>query len=79
MTELFTLAVVYNGKEYHFCCALKAYTYTYKIAIDVDGAEVLFEPDEERHYRAVVPATFYKEIDAGLLKAIAEELHTAFA
>jgi len=55
--------------------------YTHKFAVDVDGQEVKFEPDEERNYRAVIP---YEDLvngsgaDKELLQEIAHTLETFF-
>jgi len=29
--------------------------YTHKFGVDVNGQNIIFEPDEERNYRAVIP------------------------
>ena len=78
MAESFTLVVNYKGKEYHFESELRVYGYTHKIAINIDGEEILFEPDEERYYRAVIPEGSKIEIDIGLIQAIAKELEAVF-
>ncbi len=78
MAESFTLVVNHKGKEYQLDSELRVYGYTHKIAINLEGEEILFEPDEERHYRAVIPEGSKTEIDIGLVQAIAKELEVAF-
>jgi hypothetical protein len=80
MAESFTLVVSYKGKEYHLDSELREYSYTYKIAINIEGEEILLEPDEEHNYRAVIPGYVGSktEIDIGLIQAIIKELEAAF-
>jgi len=76
MAEFFTLAVLYKGEERQFDSELRVTGYTHKIAVNINGTEILFEPDEERNYRAVVSdADINKNrIDIELIKLIAAEL-----
>jgi len=80
MAEAFTLVVDYKGKEYQFESELRVFGYTHKIAINLEGAEILFEPDEEGNYRAVIPdyEGSKTKIDIGLIQAIIKELEAAF-
>lgn len=78
MAESFTLVVSYKDKEYHLNSELRVYGYTHKIAINIEGEEILFEPDEERNYRAVIPEGSKIKIDIGLIQAIAKALEAAF-
>jgi len=74
MDNHFELTVTHNDKEITFNCQLLHYGYSYKIEVDIMGTKILFEPDEERNWRAVIP---YEEIDKNknlnkdLLNAIA--------
>ena len=76
MSESFTLTVHYKGEERSFDSELRVMGYTHKIAVNIDGTEVLFEPDEERNYRAVLSEKDInkKDIDAQLIGLIAAEL-----
>ncbi len=80
MAESFTLVVNYKGKEYQLESELRVFGYSHKVAINLEGEEILLEPDEERNYRAVISG--YEgskiEIDIGLIQAIAKELEAAF-
>ena len=76
MAEFFTLTVSYKGEERQIDSELRVMGYTHKIAVNINGTEILFEPDEERNYRAVVSdADINKNrIDIELIKLVAAEL-----
>jgi hypothetical protein len=76
MAESFTLTVHYKGEEKHFDSELRVMGYTHKIAVDIESTEILFEPDEERNYRAVISEADMnkKRIDTELIRLIAAEL-----
>ena len=72
MDESFELPVIYRGTECLFSTRLLQLGYTHKFQVVVDEMEIIFEPDEERAYRAIVdPESMSKHLDAGLLQAIA--------
>jgi len=48
----FFIPVTHSGKEFEYPAKLLQYGYSYKIEVEVDGAQILFEPDEERNWRA---------------------------
>ena len=50
----FNLYVPYKGEQREFQAKLIVYGYAHKFHVDVDGVGILFEPDEERQYRAVL-------------------------
>jgi RNase P/RNase MRP subunit p29 len=58
--EEFELPIEYKGEEQMFNAKLIVTGYTHKFSVEVDGQSILFEPDEERNYRAVIP---YDDID----------------
>ncbi len=80
MDETFTLVVNYKGKEYQVDGELRVFGYTHKIAIKFEGREILFEPDEERNYRAVMPGydVSKADIDIGMIQVITKELASVF-
>ena len=80
MDDSFELTILYKEKEIIFPVKLLSYGYSYKLEVEIDDTKVLFEPDEERNYRAVLPenADDQKPPDIELLKAIAGELEAAF-
>lgn len=80
MTDEFEIPIDYKGQEYVFKARLLNFGYTYKIQVDVNGIDVLFEPDEERAYRAVVAPEFMEgkhKIDGDLLQAIVTTIESA--
>ena len=79
MPDSFTLNVTYKNQDLSFPAELRVFGYTHKIAVTVNDTLVLFEPDEERNYRAVVAEEELKKkhIEEGLLKAIVDELEEA--
>lgn len=54
MFDLFELPVQYKGKEMLFPAELLPMGFTHKIKVNIEGTDILFEPDEERNYRAVI-------------------------
>jgi hypothetical protein len=77
MDEGFELPVSFNKKELSFPARLLSYGYSYKLEVDIDGDKILFEPDEERNWRALIA---YEEVSANkkmnveLLQAIASSI-----
>lgn len=72
MNEPFDLPVNYKGKELAFRSRLLHFGYTHKFEVNVYGTSVLFEPDEEGRYRALVePEDVSTEMSIELLQAIA--------
>ena len=74
MNEEFDLPVVFDNKQYHFKTRLLQLGYTHKFQVDVEGIEVLFEPDEQQEYRAWIdPANqeALTKVNPHLLKEIA--------
>lgn len=77
MTEPIYIVVPYKGAEKQIEIQLQVTGYTHRIQAMVNDVPVLFEPDEERQYRAVVLPEFREageKLDVGLLVAIAEAL-----
>jgi len=69
----FELPVSFNNKEFSFPARLLNYGYSYKLEVDIDGDKIMFEPDEERNWRALVAyedINSNKKINIELLKAI---------
>jgi hypothetical protein len=77
MDEAFELPVTYKGDELLFEATLVVTGYTHKFIVNVKGQEIIFEPDEERNYRAVLnyeDLMASSNIDMGLLQKIAEAI-----
>lgn len=81
MSEPFELPVHYRGGELLLPAEFLAMGYTHKIRIVVNGVEFLFEPDEEKNYRAVIAESHREQarnIDTALVQAICTALDEAF-
>ena len=77
MENTFELPVLYNDGELLFKAQLMKTGFTYKFAVEVEENNIVFEPDEEMNYRAIVDAeklNDYKHVKPELLQAIAETL-----
>lgn len=72
--EPFELPVAYHGQELLLPARLIQIGYTYKIYIAVEGQEIIFEPDEERNFRAMIEHEAGRKISMELVHAIAEAL-----
>ncbi|MCW3105667.1 MAG: hypothetical protein JWQ09_173 [Segetibacter sp.] len=74
MDDSFQIPVSYKGKDFLFTSQLLVTGYTHKIQVDVFGTPVMFEPDEERNYRAYIDPLIESanKMDIALLKVIAE-------
>ena len=82
MSETFDLPLWYNGKEMFLPAELLPMGFTHKIKVTVDGLDILFEPDEERNYRAVITEADRDKaghINKALLEVIVETLHELFS
>ena len=79
MEEEFQIPVTINGEELAFSARLVPSGYLTKIAVDIYGGEVFYEPDEEGQYRALVGYESdmnILKINAELLKEIAKTLQS---
>jgi hypothetical protein len=70
----FELEIEAAGETILFPAKLLLMGYTHKIEVDVHGVPVLFEPDEERNYRALVMEEHRNKINARLLQQLAEAI-----
>jgi hypothetical protein len=80
MAENFTLSVFYKNKIRKYDAELRMNGYVHAIVIVVDDQEIIFEPDEERNYRAVLTGNPEEQNtpDVELLQAIVNEIEVAF-
>lgn len=72
----FELALNFKGKDILLPVKLMNYGTAYKLEVEIDGTKVLFEPDEERNWRAMISyedAQANKKLDTALLELIAKE------
>jgi hypothetical protein len=54
--EQFDLNIEHRGVTKTFHGTFDKYGWSYRFTVDVDGTEVIYEPDEERNLRAIVPS-----------------------
>ena len=52
--EHFEINIEHRGTAKTFQGTFAKFGYSYRFTINVEGTEVIFEPDEERNFRAVV-------------------------
>ena len=74
MEDYFDLPVTFKGEGMMLKTSLLVTGYTHKFNVEIDGKEYIFEPDEERNYRCVIPYDKIgdqKDVDMELLKTIA--------
>jgi hypothetical protein len=71
--EQFDLPVKYKGGELMLPSRLVQMGYTFKIYVQIEGVEVIFEPDEEKNFRAIVESSV-KALNPELVKAAAQGL-----
>ena len=73
MEDTFDIPVIYKNKELLFIGRLLHLGYVHKIAIDVNGEQILLEKDDEGNYRAVLAnINSESKIDRELIKVIVE-------
>ena len=71
--DLLEIPVTYKGEELSFPAKFLMNGYTHKIQVVVNEQLTMFEPDEERNYRAIVDAAQLEKganVDVALLQAI---------
>ena len=77
MDDGLSIDVVVGGKEYTFETRLAAVGYTHRFYVLINGIEVVYEPDEERNYRAVLNNADHAKVndhDMELIKAVGEQI-----
>ncbi|HEX2607916.1 MAG TPA: hypothetical protein VHK91_11075 [Flavisolibacter sp.] len=77
MDEDFEIPVPYKDRELVFKARLLTMGYTYKIEVDLEGASILFEKDEEKNWRAIMDpdqAGSPEKVDRELVRAIGQTL-----
>ena len=80
MDDLFKIDIVYQGDVVEFEVRLVSAGYLHKFYVTVCKEEVIFEPDEERNYRAIVIEDSIKDLtdkDNEIIRLIAEKLCVA--
>ncbi len=74
--ESFELPVIYKGQETIMYGKFERWGYSYRIHIMIDESEIVFEPDEERNFRAIIEDIDIRlTVKVDFVKAIGEALH----
>ena len=79
MDDYFEIPVMYKGEERSFTSRLLMTGYSHKFEVQVDEQLILFEPDEDQNYRAIIDQSQLEKIsqmDVNLLQAIAEVIES---
>lgn len=78
MADSFDITVAFKGTEHQFPAELRPFGFSYRIWVKVGEAELLFEPDEERNFRAILhnEIPHHRQPDPALVAAIAAELES---
>ena len=75
MNEPFFIPVQYKGKEVEYEAILKQHGYVHVFHVNVEGATVMYERDEEGSFRALIPEGEKGKVpDKELLRAIGEAI-----
>ena len=75
----FEIPITYKGEDMLYQAKVLHLGYIYKIQIDVGGVLILFEPDENRQFRAIladVETDLSKPVDKKLIEIIAQTLNS---
>jgi hypothetical protein len=76
MPESFELPVQFRDKTVLLPAELKKWGYVHRIVVTLEEQAIVFEPDEEGSYRALI-ADGEKLPDLEMIKAIAESIESA--
>ncbi|HTN06519.1 hypothetical protein [Agriterribacter sp.] len=77
MGEKFELPVHYKGQDMLLPAELKAWKYSHSILVTLNDQTIIFEPDEERNYRALLQH-MEKPPDLELIRSIAVSIELLF-
>lgn len=79
MDESYTITVQYKAATYNFEARLDTAGYIPRFYVLINGLEVVYEPDEDRNYRAILHESALrsvKEQDVELIKAVGEKIES---
>ncbi len=77
MDESVRIPLLYEGKEREFEARLQSWAYGHRFFVDVDGVELIVEPDDGGLYRAIVSPEYTGPLPAaGLVLAIIDTLQS---
>ena len=78
MTDSFTLSVYYKGKTLELPARLIHQGYIHHFRVMINNTAVLFEPDEEGSYRAIIKPgadnAIPEPVDRDLLQLVSERI-----
>lgn len=74
MYETLELCVEHGGELKCFPAVFSQYGFSYRITIDIKGTVVIFEPDEEREWRARIEDGTPTKEATELIPLVAEKL-----
>jgi hypothetical protein len=79
MNEDITINIHFKNEEYAFEARLITIGYTHKFIVMINGLEVIYEPDEERNYRARIntpDVDAVTDLDRVLIKLVGEKIQS---
>lgn len=79
MKEDFQIPITLNGQELSFSACLVPSGYITKIVVNIYGEKIMYEPDEEGQYRALINNDAFNndaKINIELLKEIANTIQS---
>jgi hypothetical protein len=75
MEEPFNIPVQFKGVDREFEASLQIFGFSHRFHVSVEGTDVIFDRDEEGHYRAIIsPENKGKIPETALLKSIAQAI-----
>ena len=80
MEDSFVIEIDFEGRKYSFETRLATVGYTHKFCVVINDLEVIYEPDEERNYRALLNETDQgkvKDLDKELIKLVGEKIEAS--
>lgn len=77
MDETFELPVYFNGTDLLLPAQLQTWGYSHRILVTLPEQVVIFEPDEERNYRAVLTDT-QKTPNLQLVQSVVTAIESLF-
>ncbi len=79
MEDEFNIDLELDGRQYSFSVKLAKSGYSFKFHVLIDGIDVVYEPDEERNYRAILnesDSASIKRNTVVLIKAVGEKIES---
>ncbi len=79
MNEDIIINIRFKNEEFNFDARLVTAGYTHKFVVMINGLEVIYEPDEERNYRAIINtanAESISDLDKVLIKLVGEKIQS---